>query len=101
MSFFDSFTMTIGGKAVSSSETIDVINPATEEIVAKAPDCSEKQLDDAVAAARAAFPGWRATPIEERRRAVARIGEVLTEHQADFARLFTLEQGRPLDGAAH
>lgn len=100
MSFFDSFTMTIGGKAVSSSETIDVINPATEEIVAKAPDCSEKQLDDAVAAARAAFPGWRATPIEERRRAVARIGEVLTEHQADFARLFTLEQGRPLDGAA-
>lgn len=94
--FFDDFSMTVGGKPLPTLATIDVINPAREDLVARAPDCSRAQLDEAVAAARAAFPAWRATPLAERRRAVAMIGEVLAAHADDFARLFTLEQGRPL-----
>ncbi|ESZ89052.1 MAG: aldehyde dehydrogenase [Blastomonas sp. CACIA14H2] len=96
---FSNFSMTIDGRSVASAATLDIINPANEEVVAKAPDCSREQLDQAVAAARKAFPAWRATPLDERRRLVAKIGEVLAQHAEDFARLFTLEQGRPLRGA--
>ena len=93
------YMMTIGGAAVGADAGIDVVNPATEELVARAPDMARKQLDDAVAAARVAFPGWRDTPIAVRRAAVAKIGEVLTENADGLARLFTQEQGRPLDKA--
>lgn len=93
------FTITIGGAAVPTNDGIDVINPATEEVVARAPNVTREQLDDAVAAARAAFSGWRDTPIAGRRAAVAKIGEVLAENADGFARLFTQEQGRPLDKA--
>ena len=96
---FDDFSMTIDGAGVTCAETIAVINPATESVVAHAPDCTREQLDAAVAAARRAFPAWRATPIDERRAAILKLGDILKENAADFARLFTLEQGRPLEGA--
>ncbi|MDF8332209.1 aldehyde dehydrogenase family protein [Novosphingobium cyanobacteriorum] len=97
--FFDDFSMTIDGKAAASPTTLDVLNPATEEVVASVPDCTREQLDASVAAARKAFPGWRDTPISERRRALVKFAEVIAAHADDFARLFTLEQGRPLAGA--
>ncbi len=101
MTAFDrDFTMTIGGQGVAGAARMPVLNPATESVVASAPLCSEAELDAAVAAARAAFPGWRATPIETRRAAVRRIGEVIGANMADFTRLFTLEQGRPLAKAS-
>lgn len=100
MTAFDrDFTMTIGGQPVPGGATIPVLNPATEETVAEAPDCSAAELDAAVAAARAAFPGWRATPIEQRRAAVAKIAEVISTNLDQFARLFTQEQGRPVGKA--
>jgi len=98
--FDGDFTMTIDGKAVTSPARIDVTNPSTETLVGQAPDCTEAQLDEAVAAARRAFPAWRATPIEQRRAAVAKFAEVLGAHAQQFARLFTLEQGRPVEKAA-
>ena len=101
MTAFDrDFTMTIDGQGVAGAARMPVLNPATETVVASAPLCSEAELDAAVAAARAAFPGWRATPIETRRAAVRRIGEVIGANMADFTRLFTLEQGRPLAKAS-
>ena len=56
------YMMTIGGKPVGGHATIPVIDPATGATFATAPDCTPEQLDDAVAAAKAAFPSWRATP---------------------------------------
>ncbi|WP_375188132.1 aldehyde dehydrogenase family protein [Sphingobium yanoikuyae] len=101
MTAFDrDFTMTIDGQGVAGAARMPVLNPATETVVASAPLCSEAELDAAVAAARAAFPGWRDTPIETRRAAVRRIGEVIGANMADFTRLFTLEQGRPLSKAS-
>ncbi len=100
MTHFDrDFTMTIDGRPVAGLKFIDVINPATEELIARAPDISQSQLDGAVAAARRAFPAWRDTALAERRAAVGRFAGVLAQHADDFARLFTLEQGRPLDAA--
>jgi acyl-CoA reductase-like NAD-dependent aldehyde dehydrogenase len=71
----DKCTMTIDGKPATAPTTIDVINPTTEEVIARAPDASRALLDDAVSAARRAFPKWRATPLEQRRVAVAKIAD--------------------------
>jgi acyl-CoA reductase-like NAD-dependent aldehyde dehydrogenase len=93
------FVMTIDGKSVRSSATIPVINPATGETFAQAPDCTPEQLDEAVASARKAFTSWRRVPIEERQALVAKAGALLIEHAEELARLFTREQGRPVAGA--
>lgn len=93
------YHMTIGGKPVAGVASIDVINPATGETFAQAPDCTPEQLDEAVAAARAAFPAWRAKPIEERQALIRACGDALMAAADDLARLFTREQGRPVDAA--
>lgn len=99
MQFDGDYVMTIGGKAVAAEGTIDVINPATGQVIATAPDCTRAQLDEAVAAARTAFKSWRKVPIEERQALVRKAGEVLMANADDLARLFTREQGRPVGAA--
>lgn len=99
MRFDSDYTMTINGEAATSSNTIDVINPATAQTIAQVPDCSEGQLNEAVKAARAAYPGWRDTPIDERANALNRLGDILIENTDELASLFTAEQGRPLEAA--
>src|SRR5690606_17270304 len=84
---------------VAGAATIDVINPATGEVFARAPDCSPEQLDEAVAAAKAAYKTWRDTPIEERQALVRKAGEAIAANAEALARLFTREQGRPVDAA--
>lgn len=89
------FNMTIDGRAENSPDQIDVVNPATEAVVATIPDCSRAQLDAAVAAARAAYPGWRATPYAERQAALRAIGALVAEHAEELKQLLTAEQGKP------
>src|SRR5262245_49400730 len=93
------FAMTINGTSARSPATIDVINPATGEVFAGAPDCTPEQLDEAVAPARAPFQPWGKLPIEERQALLHKAGDVLAVHADELARLFTREQGRPVDGA--
>ena len=99
MDFQTDYVMTIDGKAVAAEATIEVVNPATGEPFATAPDCSKAQLDAAVAAAKAAFKTWRRTPIAERQAMVAKAGDLLLAHADEMARLFTREQGRPVEAA--
>jgi len=100
MKFDSDFTMTIGGKAVAGASSFEVLNPANEKVIARAPDCSRAQLDEAVAAARAAFPAWSATPIEKRREALLAIAGTLAANAEPLKRLLTAEQGKPHDDAA-
>lgn len=93
------FSMTIDGKAVLGSRHIDVLNPATEDVVARAPDAAPEQLDEAVASARRAAPGWAGLPLEARRKLVARVGEIILSNQDALAQLLTQEQGKPLAAA--
>lgn len=90
------YKLLIGGKLVTGDLTLDVVNPATEEVFAVAPRASEAQLDEAVAAAKAAFPAWSATPIEKRRAAILELADALEQRIEEFARLLTQEQGKPL-----
>jgi acyl-CoA reductase-like NAD-dependent aldehyde dehydrogenase len=94
------YTMTIGGRGVVGASSFNVLNPANEEVVGLAPNCSRDQLEEAVAAARKAFPAWKATPYAERQRLVAQVGKVLASNIDALRRLLTAEQGKTLDGAA-
>jgi acyl-CoA reductase-like NAD-dependent aldehyde dehydrogenase len=91
--------MTIGGRAETSLETFDVIDPATEAILARAPDMSRTQLDEAVASARVAFPGWRATPVEERAKALRALAARIGDNVERLAALLVAEQGKPIADA--
>lgn len=89
------FDMTIDGKPVSGSAVIDVVNPATEQVIGQVPDCTRAQLDDAVAAARRAFPAWRDRPHAERQDMLRSISAKLAENAEDLKILLTAEQGKP------
>ena len=93
------FNLVINGQPVGSAERIDVIDPATGRPFAHCPLATVQQLDDAVAAARAAFPGWAATPIDARADALLRLGALSEENQADLAALLSREQGKPVKSA--
>lgn len=93
------FEMTIDGQGVTASRTIDVRNPATGEMFAEAPFADEADLNLAVAAASAAFPAWRDTPITERKAALVKAANLIIGEADALAALFTREQGRPLPGA--
>lgn len=88
--------MTIGGKAAPAQEFAGVCNPATAAIFAQAPVASREQLNEAVAAAKDAFPAWSATPIAARHDAIRGYAARLRDEIDPLARLLTLEQGKPL-----
>ncbi|PWC37690.1 aldehyde dehydrogenase family protein [Azospirillum sp. TSO35-2] len=90
------YKLLIGGRLVAGDTTMPVVNPATEAVIAACPRGSEAQMDEAVAAAKAAFPGWAALPIAERRAAILRLADALNRRADAFARLLTREQGKPL-----
>ena len=100
MDFASDFTMTINGQAEGAAETLAVLNPATEEVIAEVPDISREQLDEAVAAAREAYGHWKGTALAERQSLIRALGDGLAEHADEFARLLTREQGKPLGDSA-
>lgn len=71
-------TLLLGGKEVQpQGETWDVYNPATEEVIATVGGASNQQVDEAVAAARKAFPAWAALSGEERSRHIHKLADAL------------------------
>lgn len=89
----------INGEMIETSEWLDVLNPATEEVIGQVPKCGADELDKAVAAARAAFKTWSKTPIEERRAAIMAISGAIKENAEELYRLLTSEQGKPHEQA--
>ncbi len=89
------YCLTINGRRVPGAATFPVVNPATGAVFAAAPDASEAQLDQAVEAASAAFPGWAATPIEERKALVSKLGDAIEANVDALKRVLTSEQGKP------
>jgi len=75
---------------------IPVVNPATEEQVASVPAGDPEDVDAAVAAARAAFVGWAATPAAERGLLLAAAADALEARTDEVARLISSEMGTPL-----
>lgn len=92
------FPMIINGLPVNAANHFDVKNPATGEMVGRAPNASRDHLDQAVAAAEAAFATWSQQPDAVRAQACLDIADKLGEQAEDLAQLLTREQGKPLNG---
>ncbi|MGX8014223.1 aldehyde dehydrogenase family protein (plasmid) [Mesorhizobium sp. ORM8.1] len=89
----------INGKLVKGASALDVVNPATGEVFATCARASLAQLNDAVAAAKAAFPAWAALPHAKRQEYLNKVADVLEANHEDVARILTQEQGKPLPEA--
>ncbi|MGY1753444.1 aldehyde dehydrogenase family protein [Blastococcus sp. SYSU D01042] len=90
--------MTINGEQHSSPDTFEVINPATGEPFARAPEATAQQLDDAMAGADRAFRSWKRDD-DARRDALRLAAKALGDATPQIATLLTQEQGKPLPEA--
>ena len=86
----------------SSGRTMEVINPATEEVIGTVASADSSDVDRAVRAARAAFEGpWGQMSARERGRLVSRLADRLMEKADEVARLETLHNGKPINESRH
>jgi betaine-aldehyde dehydrogenase len=76
--------------------TLEVLNPATEKPIAKLERAGVEETDRAVAAARAAYPAWRAVKPADRARLMRRLATIVEEHRDGLAHLETANVGKPL-----
>jgi lactaldehyde dehydrogenase / glycolaldehyde dehydrogenase len=90
------YQMYINGRWVASSELIDVINPATEEVFATTPAASNEQALEALEAARKAQISWGRITGVERGRVLRRWADLVSANRDLFARLIAMEVGKPL-----
>ncbi|WP_234191952.1 CoA-acylating methylmalonate-semialdehyde dehydrogenase [Pseudacidovorax sp. NFM-22] len=91
----------IGGEFVESRSTEwrDVVNPATQEVLARVPFATPDEVDAAVAAAQKAFKTWRKTAIGQRARIFLKLQQLIREHMGELAAILTAEQGKTLPDA--
>jgi len=91
----------VGGRwvAPATDRHIDVIDPASEEVIGRVPACSPEDVDRAVQAARSALIVWAKTPVADRTAAVRRIAEVLLTRVDELATLIQTEVGAPINFA--
>ena len=94
----ETFLNTVNGDAVAASDTWEVKNPATEDVIGLAPKSTAADVDAAVAAAKAAQPGWAAKSDQERVDILMGLMGVFSEHQQYLAEWIVREQGKPLAG---
>ena len=92
------YALIIGGKRVETPQTFKVLNPVDESVVAEAPQGTVELLDQAVAAARKAFPAWSALSSEARSAKLMEIADIIEKHHPELAELVTREQGKTQSG---
>jgi malonate-semialdehyde dehydrogenase (acetylating)/methylmalonate-semialdehyde dehydrogenase len=91
----------IGGKKVQSKSKkwADVLNPATQEVVARVPFATEEEVDAAIADSKRAFAGWKNTSVSKRVRIMLKFRQLLDDNTAQLAELITREHGKTLPDA--
>ncbi|WP_027966188.1 CoA-acylating methylmalonate-semialdehyde dehydrogenase [Halomonas halocynthiae] len=94
--------MYIDGKAVTSQsqDWRDVVNPATQEVVARVPFCTTEEVELAIANAKQAFKTWRKVPLGKRMRIMLKFQALIREHTDELAALISEEHGKTLPDAA-
>src|ERR671918_2084806 len=91
----------VGGEFVEGAkgEWQGVLNPATGEVIAEVPECSEEDVDEAVRAARSAFEGWFETTPAERSEMLHGLADMLEEHAEELAQAESRNVGKPIASA--
>jgi len=83
----------------TTTEWIDITNPATQEVIAKVPQSTPEEIEQAIKMASEAFQSWRVTPISKRARVFLKYQQLIREHMDELAALLTEEQGKTLADA--
>ena len=93
--------MFIGGQFVESKSTkyMDVYNPSTGEVLAETPCCTVEEVEAAITAAKAAYPGWRDTPPMKRVQVLYKLRDLLIEHMEELTDSVARENGKVWDEA--
>jgi malonate-semialdehyde dehydrogenase (acetylating)/methylmalonate-semialdehyde dehydrogenase len=81
------------------SDYVDVVNPATGELLAKTPLCGQAEVEAAAQAAQAAFPAWRATPVQDRVQYLFKLRDLLKTNHDEIGRIITKECGKTFEEA--
>lgn len=90
------FKLVIGEQLVAGAFTLDVVNPATGKVFMTCARADRAQMEQAIAAAKAAFPAWARKPFAERRALMLKLADALAARIDEFARFNTQESGKPL-----
>ena len=101
MSNIPTVKLLIGGKFIDSTSTEwrNIVNPATQEVLARVPMATPAEVDAAVAAGKQAFKTWRHTPIGVRARIFLKYQQLIRENMKEVAAILTAEQGKTLPDA--
>jgi malonate-semialdehyde dehydrogenase (acetylating) / methylmalonate-semialdehyde dehydrogenase len=89
----------IDGQPQSGGEPVPVVNPATGRRLGEVLLANEETVKRAVASARAAFPGWRDTPVSRRAQVLYALRDQLRTHTDELAELISAEHGKTVDDA--
>ena len=89
----------INGRLETTSDYLDVVNPATGEVFARVPKSNRDTVVRAISAAKAAFIPWSQTPIEQRRKVLVEVADRIAEQLEHIASILTREQGKTLEAA--
>ena len=84
----------INGKAVAGRDYFQTVNPATQEVLAEVASGGEAEVQAAVAAAKAAFPKWAATPAPQRAKLIRKLGDLIAAHVPEIALIETNDCGQ-------
>jgi 5-carboxymethyl-2-hydroxymuconic-semialdehyde dehydrogenase len=86
----------INGAAVPSRDYFETVNPATQEVLAEVARGGEREVDAAVAAAKAAFPAWAGRPATERAALLRKLGDLIAKHVPEIAGTETRDTGQAI-----
>ncbi len=84
----------IHGKSVASEQYFETVNPANQQVLAEVACGGESEVNAAVASAKAAFPGWAATPATERAKLMRKLGELITAQVPEISAMETNDSGQ-------
>lgn len=77
----------------------DAYNPSTGDIIAKVPCCTSDEVEEAIANAKAAYPGWSSTPVIKRVQVLHKLRELIIEHMDELTELVAIENGKAWEEA--
>jgi 5-carboxymethyl-2-hydroxymuconic-semialdehyde dehydrogenase len=86
----------IDGRSVEGRDYFETVNPATQEVLAEVASGGADEINAAVAAAKAAFPKWAATPAAERAKMMVKLGDLIAKHVPEIADLETRDTGQTI-----
>jgi acyl-CoA reductase-like NAD-dependent aldehyde dehydrogenase len=93
--FSGPYGLLIDGEIVTTAEGFEVFNPASNDVIASAPRGTSEHMEQAIAAAKRAFPAWAALTADAREAYVVAFYEALESQKDEFITLLSLEQGKP------